>query len=128
MLSPGLLKLSVPTFTESKNSCMSDNVFPAKEGILLPADPVDRAVAKVEGNTVLDAGKGPLGRVEEDLTYDSATYDDGVAGAGVTSRDWPPPTSGLFVETTLSGCTICHGLLCSSLRRRWTLHLFHWAE
>ena len=57
-------------------------VFPVKEGILLPADPVDRAVAKVEGNTVLDAGKGPLDRVEEDLTYDSATYDDGVAGAG----------------------------------------------
>ena len=34
--------------------------FPVKDGILLPADPVERACARVERDTVLQPEQGPL--------------------------------------------------------------------
>ena len=60
--------------------------FPVKDGSLLPADPIDRANAKVEGDTVLQGEQGPLDPVAEDLSYDNATTADSSAGAGVTLR------------------------------------------
>ena len=57
-------------------------IFPVKDGILLPADPVDRACARVERDTVLQPEQGPLEKVAEDLTYDQESVPDDDAGAG----------------------------------------------
>ena len=75
-------------------------VFPVKDGVLLPADPIDRANAKVEGDTVLQGEQGPLDRVAEDLSYYNATAADSSAGAGGTPRVWHPRTSGPSREIT----------------------------
>ena len=70
-------------------------VFPVKDGTLLPADPVDRANAKVEGSTVLQGEKGPLDRADDDLSHDNeANVDDDASAGGDPTRlaiadEWP---------------------------------------
>ena len=56
--------------------------FPVNDGILLRADPVERACAQTEGNTVLQPEQGPLDRVAKDLSYQAETSSDSGAGAG----------------------------------------------
>ena len=99
-------------------------VFPVKEGTLLPADPVDRASAKVEGSTVLRGETGPSTGLMGICPMTTRPHPTMTPVRGATLRAWRSPMNGPSGETILFGCITYLELHCSFLRRRWTHHLF----